>query len=153
MGKGPAELGWERAPCASKPYGISVAQRSLVVGSRNGMARLHQHYQGHMSESSIAIRREARKIRYYAHEWEKILAQARACNLPPATFVRQVSLGATPPESPNRAQDQLILELSRLATELQHLRRLTAQADDSADQGQLDLVLDETLAAIRRIGG
>lgn len=106
-----------------------------------------------MSESSTSIRREARKIRYYAHEWEKILAQARACNLPAATFVRQVSLGATPAEPPNRAQDQLILELSRIATELQHLRRLTAQADDSADPGQLDLVLDETLAAIRRIGG
>lgn len=72
----------------------------------------------------------------------------RACSLPPATFVRQTSLGATPQASPNQSQNQLILELSRIATELQ---RLSAQAGEPADPAQLQLVLDETLAAIPRI--
>lgn len=104
-----------------------------------------------MSEPPIPIRRKPRKIRYSDHEWERIIAQARACNLPPATFVREASLGATPQAPPNQFQNQSILELSRIATELQHLQRLSAQAGDPVDPAQLQLVLDETLAAIPRI--
>lgn len=100
-----------------------------------------------MSEASTSVHRKPRKIRYGDDEWERIVAQARECNLPPAAFVREVSLGATSP-----AQHQVIFQLSRIATELQHLHGRAAQAGDSSTQEELQLALDQTLAAIRRFG-
>lgn len=87
-----------------------------------------------------------RKIRFHDHEWDKIVAQARASGLPPATFVRKVSLSGEP------EREKLILVLGRIATETERLMRRAAQPENPGiDPSQLRLALAETLAAIERL--
>lgn len=93
-------------------------------------------------------RRTPRKIRFHDHEWDEIVAQAETCGLPAATFVRKVSL------SPEPHREKSILMLGRIATELERLRRLTAQSQNPAiEPPQLQLALVEALAAIERLEG
>jgi hypothetical protein len=97
-------------------------------------------------------RRKARKIRYYDHEWNEIAAQARACGIPAATFIRRVSLGAKPRARRNRNENELILLLGSVATELGSLARAYRQKGRLPDTARLQLILDEVLATIQRIG-
>jgi hypothetical protein len=99
----------------------------------------------------ISTRRTPRKIRYHDHEWDRVVAHARACRLPPATFVRKVSLGAQPSLLP-KDEDKLLHELGRIATALHGLAYRAAEAGNPPEPRQIQTVLDETLAAIRRIG-
>lgn len=165
-GKGPQNAGserkgqtYERAPSHwSKQW-----DRGLDAGSDaetktyNGGAYPIDEWDGSLPESEdrmkqhpqVSTRRIPRKIRYYDHEWDRVVAQARACRLPPATFVRKVSLGARP--SASQGEDKLVLELGRVATELQNLAQ-AAEYGDPPEPGQIQLILDETLTAVRRVG-
>lgn len=105
-----------------------------------------------MSAPSSSSRRKTRKIRYHDREWDEIVAHARASGLPPATFVRKVSLGVKPRARRNRTENELILRLGGIASDLRHLVRLAERAGDPPALVQIQVVLDETLVAIRRIG-
>jgi hypothetical protein len=97
-------------------------------------------------------RRKARKIRYHDHEWNEIAAEARACGMPAATFIRRVSLGAKPRARRNRNENELILRLGSIATNLDSLAHTYGQIGSVPDAARLQLVLDDVLATIRRIG-
>ena len=105
-----------------------------------------------MDGRSTHVRRTPRKIRYHEHEWERIVAHARACGVPPATFVRDVSLGAAPRARRNRLENDLILHLATIATELQRLGDHARSTDIGVDAHQLRQLCREILTAIRRIG-
>lgn len=105
-----------------------------------------------MVQRSIPGRRKARKIRYHDDEWSVIVSHAHACGLPPATFVRKVSLGATPRARRNRLENELILVLGRIASDLDRLIRIAEHTGDFPARSQLDPVFRNLLAAIRRIG-
>lgn len=96
--------------------------------------------------------RRKRNIRYHDHEWDRIVAYARACGVPAATFVRRVSLGAKPRLRRDRTDNELILRLGQIATDLHRLVRPAEQADDCGTRAKLERALDEALAAIRRVG-
>jgi hypothetical protein len=105
-----------------------------------------------VSQPSISTRRKARKIRYHDHEWNVIVTHARECGLPPATFVRKVSLGARPRARRNRLENELILRLGQIAADLHRVVRIAEQAGDVPAPEQYRSLLDEVLAAVRRIG-
>ena len=105
-----------------------------------------------MIERSISGRRKARKIRYHEDEWSVVVSHARACGLPPATFVRKVSLGAKPRARRNRTENELILRLGRIANDLDRLVRVAEQAGDLPARSQYESLMQSVLAAIRRIG-
>ena len=104
-----------------------------------------------MDDSTTQAPRKPQKIRYHDQEWARVVARARACGMPPATFVRKASLGAKLRARRNRETDELIVQLGRLGLELQCLAR-AVEADGSTGAGQVSAVLDEVLAAVRRIG-
>lgn len=104
-----------------------------------------------MDEPTTQSRRKPQKIRYYDQEWERIVARARACGLPPATFVRKTSLGMKLRARRNRVADDLIVELGRLGLELQRLAR-AIEGGGTANTPEISPVLEEVLAAVRRVG-
>ncbi len=106
----------------------------------------------HVVEQQSRARRKARKVRYHDHEWNEIAAQARACGIPAATFIRRVSLGAKPRARRNRNENDLILRLGAIATDLDSLARAHHLTGRLPDAARLQLVLDEVLSTIRRIG-
>lgn len=65
--------------------------------------------------------RKAHNTRYHDVEWERVVKQAPACGIPPATFVRRASLGAQVRALRNQAQNDLILLLGRISETLQRL--------------------------------
>ena len=106
----------------------------------------------HLVRQQSRARRKARKIRYHDHEWNEIATQARACGIPAATYIRRVSLGAKPRARRNRDENDLILRLGSIATDLDSLARAYHQTGRLPDAARLHLVLDEVLSTIRRIG-
>jgi hypothetical protein len=94
-----------------------------------------------VSQRAISGRRRVRKIRYHDDEWSVIGSHARACGLPPATFVRKVSLGATPRARRNRLENELILRLGRIASDLDRLIRIAERTGDFPARSQLDSVM------------
>lgn len=107
---------------------------------------------GNLKRAATSARRKARKVRYHDHEWARIVAHAHACGMPAATFVRKVSLDAKPRALRSRTENELILRLSRIASALDKLVRLVGQTDGSAVPENLERALEETLAAVRRLG-
>lgn len=105
-----------------------------------------------MSPSSNSTRRKARKVRYHDHEWERVVRHARACGLPAATFVRKVSLGAKPRARRNRTENELILRLGRIGTDLHRLVGLAERGADLPAPAELERLVNDILAAVRRIG-
>jgi hypothetical protein len=71
-----------------------------------------------MPSFSPAGRRSEHQIPYHDHEWAEILARARECGLPPATFVRRASLGAKLRTRCNHFENDLIYHLGRIAHRL-----------------------------------
>lgn len=107
---------------------------------------------GNAKRPATSARRKARKVRYHDHEWGRIVAHAHACGMPAATFVRKVSLGAKPRALRSRTGNELILWLSRIASHLDELVRFAQQTDGLAVPENLEGALEDTLAAIRRLG-
>jgi hypothetical protein len=105
-----------------------------------------------MRPLSNSNRRKARKVRYHDHEWDRVVGHARACGLPAATFVRKVSLGAKPRARRNRTENELILQLGQIATDLHRLVGLARQGKDLPSPDRLEHLLNDILTAIRRIG-
>ena len=104
-----------------------------------------------MSQPAIQKRR-VRKIRYHDREWERIVARARECRMPPARYVREVSLGVLPKARRNRTEERLIVQLGRIGNNLNQLARLAHCSGEISAHDELISTLEEVLAAIRRIG-
>lgn len=105
-----------------------------------------------MDEPTTQARRKPQKIRYLDAEWERVVARARACGMPPATFVRKASLGVKLRARRNRTADALIVELGRVGLELQRLVQRAERAGEGPAREEIAAVLDEVLTAIRRLG-
>ncbi len=105
-----------------------------------------------LEPSATTPKRKPQKIRYHDAEWARVVAHARECGKPPATYVRDVSLGAVPKARRNRTENQLILELGRIGNNLNQLARLAHSRGELPAQEQLEAALGEVLAAVRRIG-
>lgn len=105
-----------------------------------------------MDEPITQARRKPQKIRYLDAEWERVVARARACGMPPATFVRKASLGVKLRVRRNRTADELIVELGRVGLELQRLVQVAERAGEGPAREEIAVVLDEVLTAIRRVG-
>lgn len=97
-------------------------------------------------------RRKPRKIRYRESEWELIVARARECRKPPATYVREVSLGVIPKARRNHMEDRIIVELGRMGNNLNQLARIAHATGRIPASDKLHSALEEILALIRRIG-
>lgn len=105
-----------------------------------------------MDEPSTQSRRKPQKIRYLEPEWDRVVARARACGLPPATFVRKVSLGVKLRVRRNRTADALIVELGRIGMELRRLAQMAERAGEGPAREEIAGVLDQVLTTIRRVG-
>lgn len=105
-----------------------------------------------MTPPPSSTRRKPHKVRYHDHEWERVVQHAEASGLPAATFVRRVSLGAKPRARRNRTENDLILQLGRIAAELHRLVNLSEQGHVLSASADLEHLLNEILAAVRRIG-
>jgi hypothetical protein len=103
-----------------------------------------------MTESTSA-RRTARKIRYHDHEWNRVVARARDCRMPPSRYVREVSLESIPRARRNRIADELILQLGRIGNNLNQLARFAHTTGELWARDELQSVLAEVLVAVRRI--
>lgn len=62
-------------------------------------------------------------VRYYAEEWDRVLARAAECGLPPSRYVRERSLGESPRARPGAADRTLNRHLSRLGNNLNQIAR------------------------------
>jgi hypothetical protein len=105
-----------------------------------------------LDKPTATPKRKPQKIRFHDAEWERVVAHARECGKPPATYVREVTLGAVPKARRNRTENQLILELGRIGTNLNQLARLAHSRGEVPAREQLEAALDQVLAAVRRIG-
>lgn len=105
-----------------------------------------------MAEVTSSTQRKVRKIRYHDQEWERVVKRARACGIPPAVFVRKASLGVKLRARRNRTENELILRLGRIGMDLQRLTHTVERRGDLPLREELRSVLEELLAAVRRIG-
>ena len=105
-----------------------------------------------MGQPTTSAQRKKRNIRFHDGEWERIEKRARACGLPPATYVRKASLGMKLRARRNRTENELILQLGRIAMELQRLAWAPDHPGPHPSRDELQPVLEEVLAAVRRIG-
>ena len=78
--------------------------------------------------------------------------RARACGLPPATFVRKAALGGKLRARRNRTENELILQLGRIGMDLRGLMQSSEYAGDVPLRDELESALQEVLSAVRRIG-
>ena len=97
-------------------------------------------------------RRLPRKIRYTAAEWETITQRARLCGKPPARYVREVSLGASPKARSSQANAELIRELGRVGTALTQLAATARRGEVRLSADAIDSTLAEILSIVRRLG-
>lgn len=112
---------------------------------------LRPHH-GNPGMSDITEKRKPRKIRYRESEWTRIVARARECRMPPARYVREVSLGVVPKARRNRVEDRIIVELGRIGNNLNQLARLAHSRGHLLTRDELSATLEELLAVVRRIG-
>lgn len=92
-----------------------------------------------------------RVIRYTPAEFHKIAERARLCGKPIARYVRDSSLGVTPRVRRDHATADLIRHLARLGNNLNQLALVANERQQLSDTAPLRAVLDEVLAAIKRI--
>jgi hypothetical protein len=102
--------------------------------------------------SETTEKRNPRKIRYRESEWAQIVARARECRMPPARYVREVSLGVVPRARRNRTEDRIIVELGRIGNNLNQLARRAHSKGHPPTRDALRGTLEELLAVVRRIG-
>lgn len=62
-------------------------------------------------------------VRFYAEEWDRVLARAAECGLPPSRFVRESSLGEYPRARPGAVDRSLDRHLSRIGNNLNQIAR------------------------------
>lgn len=105
-----------------------------------------------MDQPAASTQRKKRNIRFHDREWERVERRARACGLPPATFVRKAALGIKLRARRNRTENELILQLGRIGMDLQRLVHASERAGKCPCRDELQSVLEEVLAAVRRIG-
>ena len=82
-------------------------------------------------------------VRYTPTEIAAVRERARAVGLPPAVFVRQISLGAAHRARRHHVVDELISHLARIGHELTQLSPNTST--------QLDATLTELRSLLRRL--
>src|SRR5690554_6009399 len=100
----------------------------------------------------MPTQRKKRNIRFHDGEWERVERRARACGLPPATFVRKAALGGKLRARRKRTENELILQLGRIGMDLRRLVETSEGSDEAPRRNELQSVLEEVLAAVRRIG-
>lgn len=95
--------------------------------------------------------REARKIRYTDAEWDTIVERARACGQPPASYVREISLGIVPKIGRAQANAPVVHELGRVGNALAALVAQERGNGDDSRSGAIDEALRELLTTVRRL--
>lgn len=95
--------------------------------------------------------REPRKIRFTSAEWQIIAERARACGKPPARYVRETSLGATPRPRNSQTNAELIRELGRIGMALTHLAASAKERGMVGEIAAIERTLAEVLAVVRRL--
>jgi hypothetical protein len=95
--------------------------------------------------------RQPRKIRYTEAEWSVVVDRARDTGRPPARYVREISLGATPKVRRGREHDEIIYELGRIGTTLTRLESAAKANGFTSQQESIEAALAELLAVVRRL--
>ena len=95
--------------------------------------------------------RQPRKVRYTEAEWSVVVDRARATGRPPARYVREISLGATPKVRRSREHDEIIYELARIGTTLTRLESAAMENGLTSEQESVEAALAELLALVRRL--
>ena len=101
--------------------------------------------------SSDARIRQPRKIRFSDSEWAVIVDRARLCGRAPARYVRETALGALPRTTRTQAIAPVVHQLGLLGTQLRALSAKITERGESAPDSDVARVLDEILAAVRRL--
>lgn len=101
-------------------------------------------------------RRVPRKIRYTEAEWAAVVCRARECRKAPASYVREVSLGAIPKTRRGRESGEVVRELGRIGMTLREIATVLRGSDQAVRRNDLvseiEGALGELLDTVRRIG-
>ncbi len=91
-----------------------------------------------------------RSVRFTCQEWETVLERAHHCGLPPATFMRQVVLGAIPRQRRQVRTAETVYQLARIGNNLNQLAK-SHNSGQVIDHGELSQAIERLNATIRRI--
>ena len=100
--------------------------------------------------------RQTRTVRLPVHlrpdESDLVRERARACGLTVARYMREAALGAVPKARPRLAEMEAVRELLRIGNNLNQLAHVANRNEEIEREGELRAVLEEVLAAARRLG-
>src|SRR5580704_4474255 len=85
--------------------------------------------------------RQVRKIRFTHEEWTTIEARAADCGTPPARYVRETALGATPRVRRSQGNAELIRQLGHIGNNLNQLAFLANDLQQVPEEARLRAVL------------
>lgn len=93
-----------------------------------------------------------RYVRMAPDEWERISARAKECGWTTSRYIRETALGAVPKARPRLVEMEAVRQLARVGNNLNQLAHVANINDEIEREQELSVVLEEVLAAIRRLG-
>lgn len=105
-----------------------------------------------MPSNERSVRTTRIPVRLRPDENVKVRERAHACGMTLARFIRETALGAVPKARPRLAEMEAIRELARIGNNLNQLAHIANLNDEIEREEDLRAVLEEVLAAVRRLG-
>ncbi len=97
-------------------------------------------------------RKDRATLRLTDEEWATVQARVRETGRTTGRYLRELALGTIPHARPTQANADLVRALAKIGNNLNQLAHVANATDRLADEARLVAVLDELLAAIRRVG-
>ena len=97
-------------------------------------------------------RTRAKLLRLHTAELDAITRRARECGRSAAAYIRETALGAVPKARPRLAEMEAVRQLARIGNNLNQLAHIANMNEELGPEEELRAVLEEVLAAARRLG-
>ena len=105
-----------------------------------------------MTSNQRAGRTTRIPVRLRPDENATVRERAHACGMTLARYMRETALGAVPKARPRLAEMEAIRELARIGNNLNQLAHVANLNEEIEGEEELRAVLEEVLAAVRRLG-
>lgn len=105
-----------------------------------------------MSSNQRPVRTTRIPVRLRPDENAIVRARAHACGMTLARYMRETALGAVPKARPRLAEMEAVRELARIGNNLNQLAHVANLNEETEREEVLRAVLEEVLAAARRMG-